>query len=159
MKKLNIVACYLGCIVNFLLSISLSIYMFSLKDDIGYTFGVLFFLCSLLSILTLILLIKSITENKNKITIGILGILFGFIVGGISYFIYMSKTNYVFNSRNSKKEIKELNSVDSTNLEKLIKLRSLYDEEIISKIKILSILLYKKSKKFHRHSNHIKCRK
>ena len=133
MKKLNIVACYLGCIVNFLLSISLSIYMFSLKDDIGYTFGVLFFLCSLLSILTLILLIKSITENKNKITIGILGILFGFIVGGISYFIYMSKTNYVFNSRNSYKEIKELNSVDSTNLEKLIKLRSLYDEGIISK--------------------------
>lgn len=133
MKKLNIVACYLGCIVNFLLSISLSIYMFSLKDDIGYTFGVLFFLCSLLSILTLILLIKSITENKNKITIGILGILFGFIVGGISYFIYMSKTNYVFNSRHSKKEIKELNSVDSTNLEKLIKLRSLYDEGIISK--------------------------
>ena len=133
MKKLNIVACYLGCIVNFLLSISLSIYMFSLKDDIGYTFGVLFFLYSLLSILTLILLIKSITENKNKITIGILGILFGFIVGGISYFIYMSKTNYVFNSRHSKKEIKELNSVDSTNLEKLIKLRSLYDEGIISK--------------------------
>ena len=133
MKKLNIVGCYLGCIVNFLLSISLSIYMFSLKDDIGYTFGVLFFLCSLLSILTLILLIKSITENKNKITIGILGILFGFIVGGISYFIYMSKTNYVFNSRHSKKEIKELNSVDSTNLEKLIKLRSLYDEGIISK--------------------------
>lgn len=133
MKKLNIVACYLGCIVNFLLSISLSIYMFSLKDNIGYTFGVLFFLCSLLSILTLILLIKSITENKNKITIGILGILFGFIVGGISYFIYMSKTNYVFNSRHSKKEIKELNSVDSTNLEKLIKLRSLYDEGIISK--------------------------
>ena len=133
MKKLNIVACYLGCIVNFLLSISLSIYMFSLKDNIGYTFGVLFFLCSLLSILTLILLIKSITENKNKITIGILGILFGFIVGGISYFIYMSKTNYVFNSRNSYKEIKELNSVDSTNLEKLIKLRSLYDEGIISK--------------------------
>ena len=133
MKKLNIVACYLGCIVNFLLSISLSIYMFSLKDNIGYTFGVLFFLCSLLSILTLILLIKSITENKNKITIGILGILFGFIVGGISYFIYMSKTNYVFYSRNSKKEIKELNSVDSTNLEKLIKLRSLYDEGIISK--------------------------
>ena len=133
MKKLNIVACYLGCIVNFLLSISLSIYMFSLKDDISYTFGVLFFLCSLLSILTLILLIKSITENKNKITIGILGILFGFIVGGISYFIYMSKTNYVFNSRHSKKEIKELNSVDSTNLEKLIKLRSLYDEGIISK--------------------------
>ena len=133
MKKLNIVACYLGCIVNFLLSISLSIYMFSLTDDIGYTFGVLFFLCSLLSILTLILLIKSITENKNKITIGILGILFGFIVGGISYFIYMSKTNYVFNSRHSKKEIKELNSVDSTNLEKLIKLRSLYDEGIISK--------------------------
>ena len=133
MKKLNIVACYLGCIVNFLLSISLSIYMFSLKDNIGYTFGVLFFLCSLLSILTLILLIKSITENKNKITIGILGILFGFIVGGISYFIYMSITNYVFNSRNSKKEIKELNSVDSTNLEKLIKLRSLYDEGIISK--------------------------
>lgn len=133
MKKLIIVACYLGCIVNFLLSISLSIYMFSLKDDIGYTFGVLFFLCSLLSILTLILLIKSITENKNKITIGILGILFGFIVGGISYFIYMSKNNYVFNSRNSKKEIKELNSVDSTNLEKLIKLRSLYDEGIISK--------------------------
>lgn len=133
MKKLNIVACYLGCIVNFLLSISLSIYMFSLKDDVGYTFGVLFFLCSLLSILTLILLIKSITENKNKITIGILGILFGFIVGGISYFIYMSKTNYVFNSRHSKKEIKELNSVDSTNLEKLIKLRSLYDEGIISK--------------------------
>ena len=133
MKKLNIVACYLGCIVNFLLSISLSIYMFSLKDDIGYTFGVLFFLCSLLSILTLILLIKSITENKNKITIGILGILFGFIVGGISYFIYMSKTNYVFNSRHSKKEIKELNSVDSTNLEKLIKLRGLYDEGIISK--------------------------
>ena len=133
MKKLNIVACYLGCIVNFLLSISLSIYMFSLKDDIGYTFGVLFFLCSLLSILTLILLIKSITENKNKITIGILGILFGFIVGGISYFIYMSKTNYVFNSRHSKKEIKELNSVDSTHLEKLIKLRSLYDEGIISK--------------------------
>ena len=133
MKKLIILACYLGCIVNFLLSISLSIYMFSLKDDIGYTFGVLFFLCSLLSILTLILLIKSITENKNKITIGILGILFGFIVGGISYFIYMSKTNYVFNSRHSKKEIKELNSVDSTNLEKLIKLRSLYDEGIISK--------------------------
>ena len=133
MKKLIIVACYLGCIVNFLLSISLSIYMYSLKDDIGYTFGVLFFLCSLLSILTLILLIKSITENKNKITIGILGILFGFIVGGISYFICMSKTNYVFNSRNSKKEIKELNSVDSTNLEKLIKLRSLYDEGIISK--------------------------
>ena len=133
MKKLNIVACYLGCIVNFLLSISLSIYMFSIKDDVGYTFGVLFFLCSLLSILTLILLIKSITENKNKITIGILGILFGFIVGGISYFIYMSITNYVFNSRNSKKEIKELNSVDSTNLEKLIKLRSLYDEGIISK--------------------------
>ena len=133
MKKLNIVACYLGCIVNFLLSISLSIYMFSLKDDVGYTFGVLFFLCSLLSILTLILLIKSITENKNKITIGILGILFGFIVGGISYFIYMSKTNYVFNSRHSKKEIKELNSVDSTHLEKLIKLRSLYDEGIISK--------------------------
>ena len=133
MKKLNIVACYLGCIVNFLLSISLSIYMFSLKDDVGYTFGVLFFLCSLLSILTLILLIKSITENKNKITIGILGILFGFIVGGISYFIYMSKTNYVFNLRHSKKEIKELNSVDSTNLEKLIKLRSLYDEGIISK--------------------------
>ena len=133
MKKLNIVACYLGCIVNFLLSISLSIYMFSLKDNIGYTFGVLFFLCSLLSILTLILLIKSITENKNKITIGILGILFGFIVGGISYFIYMSKSNYVFNSRHSKKEIKELNSVDSTNLEKLIKLRSLYDEGIISK--------------------------
>ena len=133
MKKLNIVACYLGCIVNFLLSISLSIYMFSLKDNISYTFGVLFFLCSLLSILTLILLIKSITENKNKITIGILGILFGFIVGGISYFIYMSKTNYVFNSRHSKKEIKELNSVDSTNLEKLIKLRSLYDEGIISK--------------------------
>ena len=133
MKKLNIVACYLGCIVNFLLSISLSIYMFSLKDDVGYTFGVLFFLCSLLSILTLILLIKSITENKNKITIGILGILFGFIVGGISYFIYMSKINYVYNSRNSKKEIKELNSVDSTNLEKLIKLRSLYDEGIISK--------------------------
>ena len=133
MKKLIIVACYLGCIVNFLLSISLSIYMFSLKDNIGYTFGVLFFLCSLLSILTLILLIKSITENKNKITIGILGILFGFIVGGISYFIYMSKTNYVFNSRKSKKEIKELNSVDSTNLEKLIKLRSLYDEGIISK--------------------------
>ena len=133
MKKLNIVACYLGCIVNFLLSISLSIYMFSLKDDIGYTFGILFFLCSLLSILTLILLIKSITENKNKITIGILGILFGFIVGGISYFIYMSKINYVYNSRNSKKEIKELNSVDSTNLEKLIKLRSLYDEGIISK--------------------------
>ena len=91
MKKLIIVACYLGCIVNFLLSISLSIYMFSLKDNIGYTFAVLFFLCSLLSILTLILLIKSITENKNKITIGILGILFGFIVGGISYFIYMSK--------------------------------------------------------------------
>ena len=107
--------------------------MFSLKDDIGYTFGVLFFLCSLLSILTLILLIKSITENKSKITIGILGILFGFIVGGISYFIYMSKSNYVFNSKNSKKEIKELNSVDSTNLEKLIKLRSLYDEGIISK--------------------------
>ena len=133
MKKLNIVACYLGCIVNFLLSISLSIYMFSLKDDVGYTFGVLFFLFSLLSILTLILLIKSITENKNKITIGILGILFGFIVGGISYFIYMSKTNYVFNSRHSKKEIKELNSVDSTHLEKLIKLRSLYDEGIISK--------------------------
>ena len=133
MKKLNIVACYLGCIVNFLLSISLSIYMFSLKDNIGYTFGVLFFLCSLLSILTLILLIKSITENKSKITIGILGILFGFIVGGISYFIYMPKSNYVFNSRNSKKEIKELNSVDSTNLEKLIKLRSLYDEGIISK--------------------------
>lgn len=133
MKKLIIVACYLGCIVNFLLSISLSIYMFSLKGDIGYTFGVLFFLCSLLSILTLILLIKSITENKNKITIGILGILFGFIVGGISYFIYMSKSNYVFNSRNSEKEIKELNSVDSTNLEKLIKLRSLYDEGIISK--------------------------
>ena len=134
MKKLIIVACYLGCIVNFLLSISLSIYMYSLKDDIGYTFGVLFFLCSLLSILTLILLIKSITENKNKITIGILGILFGFIVGGISYFICMSKTNYVFNnSRNSKKEIKELNSVDSTHLEKLIKLRSLYDEGIISK--------------------------
>ena len=133
MKKLIILACYLGCIVNFLLSISLSIYMFSLKDDVGYTFGVLFFLCSLLSILTLILLIKSITENKNKITIGILGILFGFIVGGISYFIYMSKTNYVFNSRHSKKEIKELNSVDSTNLEKLIKLRSLYDEGIISK--------------------------
>ena len=129
MKKLIIVACYLGCIVNFLLSI----YMFSLKDNIGYTFGVLFFLCSLLSILTLILLIKSITENKNKITIGILGILFGFIVGGISYFIYMSKSNYVFNSRNSKKEINELNSVDSTNLEKLIKLRSLYDEGIISK--------------------------
>ena len=133
MKKLNIVACYLGCIVNFLLSISLSIYMFSLKDNIGYTFGVLFFLCSLLSILTLILLIKSITENKNKITIGILGILFGFIVGGISYFIYMSKTNYLYKSRNSKKEIKELNSVDSTHLEKLIKLRSLYDEGIISK--------------------------
>ena len=133
MKKLIIVACYLGCIVNFLLSISLSIYMFSLKDNIGYTFAVLFFLCSLLSILTLILLIKSITENKNKITIGILGILFGFIVGGISYFIYMSKTNYVYNSRNCKKEIKELNSVDSTNLEKLIKLRSLYDEGIISK--------------------------
>ena len=107
--------------------------MFSLKDNIGYTFAVLFFLCSLLSILTLILLIKSITENKSKITIGILGILFGFIVGGISYFIYMSKSNYVFNSRNSKKEIKELNSVDSTNLEKLIKLRSLYDEGIISK--------------------------
>ena len=133
MKKLNIVACYLGCIVNFLLSISLSIYMFSLKDNIGYTFAVLFFLCSLLSILTLILLIKSITENKNKIIIGILGILFGFIVGGISYFIYMSKTNYVYKSRNSKKEINELNSVDSTNLEKLIKLRSLYDEGIISK--------------------------
>ena len=133
MKKLNIVACYLGCFVNFLLSISLSIYMFSLKDDIGYTFGVLFFLCSLLSILTLILLIKSITENKSKITIGILGILFCFIVGGISYFIYMSKTNYVYKSRNSKKEINELNSVDSTNLEKLIKLRSLYDEGIISK--------------------------
>ena len=133
MKKLNIVACYLGCIVNFLLSISLSIYMFSLKDNISYTFGVLFFLCSLLSILTLILLIKSITKNKNKITIGILGILFGFIVGGISYFIYMSKSNYVSNSRNSKKEIKELNSVDSTHLEKLIKLRSLYDEGIISK--------------------------
>ena len=133
MKKLNIVACYLGCIVNFLLSISLSIYMFSLKDSIGYTFGVLFFLCSLLSILTLILLIKSITENKSKITIGILGILFCFIVGGISYFIYMSKTNYVYKSRNSKKEINELNSVDSTNLEKLIKLRSLYDEGIISK--------------------------
>ena len=133
MKKLIIVACYLGCIVNFLLSISLSIYMFSLKGDIGYTFAVLFFLCSLLSILTLILLIKSITENKNKITIGILGILFGFIVGGISYFIYMSKSNYVFNSRNSKKEINELNSVDSTNLEKLIKIRSLYDEGIISK--------------------------
>lgn len=133
MKKLNIAACYLGCIVNFLLSISLSIYMFSLKDNIGYTFGVLFFLCSLLSILTLILLIKSITENKNKITIGILGILFSFIVGGISYFICMSKTNYVYNSRNSKKEIKELNSVDSTHLEKLIKLRSLYDEGIISK--------------------------
>lgn len=133
MKKLIIVACYLGCIVNFLLSISLSIYMFSLKDNIGYTFGVLFFLCSLLSILTLILLIKSITENKNKITIGILGILFGFIVGGISYFIYMSKSNYVFNSKNCKKEIKELNSVDSTNLEKLIKLRNLYDEGIISK--------------------------
>ena len=133
MYKLYIAACYLGCIVNFLLSISLSIYMFSLKDNIGYTFGVLFFLCSLLSILTLILLIKSITENKNKITIGILGILFGFIVGGISYFIYMSKSNYVFNSRNSKKEIKELNSLDSTNLEKLIKLRSLYDEGIISK--------------------------
>lgn len=133
MKKLIIVACYLGCIVNFLLSISLSIYMFSLKDNIGYTFAVLFFLYSLLSILTLILLIKSITENKSKITIGILGILFGFIVGGISYFIYMSKNNYVFNSRNSKKEIKELNSVDSTNLEKLIKLRSLYDEGIISK--------------------------
>ncbi|MCI7267571.1 MAG: hypothetical protein MR501_00200 [Mollicutes bacterium] len=91
MKKLIIVACYLGYIVNFLLSISLSIYMFSLKDNIGYTFGVLFFLCSLLSILTLILLIKSIAENKSKITIGILGILFGFIVGGISYFIYMSK--------------------------------------------------------------------
>lgn len=133
MKKLNIAACYLGCIVNFLLSISPSIYMFSLKDNIGYTFGVLFFLCSLLSILTLILLIKSITENKNKITIGILGILFSFIVGGISYFICMSKTNYVYNSRNSKKEIKELNSVDSTHLEKLIKLRSLYDEGIISK--------------------------
>ena len=133
MKKLIIVACYLGCIVNFLLSISLSIYMFSLKDNIGYTFGVLFFLCSLLSILALILLIKSIAENKSKITIGILGILFGFIVGGISYFIYMSKTNYVYNSRNNKKEIKELNSVDSTNLEKLIKLRSLYDEGIISK--------------------------
>ena len=133
MKKLIIVACYLGCIVNFLLSISLSIYMFSLKDDIGFTFAVLFFLCSLLSILTLILLIKSITENKSKITIGILGILFGFIVGGISYFIYMSKSNYVFNSRNSKKEIKELNGVDSTNLEKLIKLISLYDEGIISK--------------------------
>ena len=133
MKKLNIVACYLGCIVNFLLSISLSIYMFSLKDDIGFTFAVLFFLCSLLSILTLILLIKSITENKSKITIGILGILFGFIVGGISYFIYMSKSNYVFNSRHSTKEIKELNGVDSTNLEKLIKLRSLYDEGIISK--------------------------
>ena len=80
--------------------------MFSLKDNIGYTFGVLFFLCSLLSILTLILLLKSITENKSKITIGILGILFGFIVGGISYFIYMSKTNYVFNSRNSKKKLK-----------------------------------------------------
>ena len=127
MKKLNIVACYLGCIVNFLLSISLSIYMFSLKDDVGYTFGVLFFLCSLLSILTLILLIKSIKENKNKITIGILGILFGFIVGGISYFIYMSKTNYVFNSRHSKKEIKELNSVNYIHLEKLINLRSLYD--------------------------------
>lgn len=133
MKKLIIVACYLGCIVNFLLSISLSIYMFSLKDNIGYTFAVLFFLCSLLSILTLILLIKSITENKSKITIGILGILFGFIVGGISYFICMSKSNYVYNSKNSKKEIKELNSVDSTNLEKLIKLRSLYDEGIISK--------------------------
>lgn len=126
------ITCYLGSIVNFLISISLAIYMYLTNDQVGYILGTVFLLYSILTILILVLLIKSINENKKKIIIGVLGILFGFILSGISYFMYFLSNKNIHNMKNSKEEIKNLYN-EETDLNKLVKLRNLYDKGIISK--------------------------
>lgn len=107
--------------------------MFTLNDESGYLIGALLILLSISSIIELIFIIKSINDKEKKIIIGILGIFLGFLIAGILYLIYDFKTNDVHTPKTEKENITLLNKEDDPKLEKLLNLRSLYSEGIISK--------------------------
>ncbi len=133
MRKITKILSFVGCILNFVINICLSIYMFTLNDESGYLIGALLILLSISSIIELIFIIKSINDKEKKIIIGILGIFLGFLIAGILYLIYDFKTNDVHTPKTEKENITLLNKEDDPKLEKLLNLRSLYSEGIISK--------------------------
>lgn len=133
MRKITKILSFIGCILNFVINICLSIYLFTLNDETGYLIGALLILLSISSIIELIFIIKSINDKEKKIIIGILGIFLGFLIAGILYLIYDFKTNDVHTPKTEKENITLLNKEDDPKLEKLLNLRSLYSEGIISK--------------------------